>query len=221
MWGTSPQSLLDPNDRGRDWALSDMDVRHAVGINLSYPIPFRVDSKALGTIVNNWTLDGIGTFTSGLPFTARLSKGVSRNLASSLAERPNLIAGASKDPTNGTSAGCAGFPAGTKLGGADHFYDPCSFSLPLAGTYGSLGRNTIIGPGLADVDLALEKVFKLHEALNATFRAEVFNVMNHANFGLPNTTALAASGAANSSAGRISYTVTTSRQLQFALRISF
>ena len=107
------------------------------------------------------------------------------------------------------------------MGGPDHFYDPCSFSLPLAGTYGNVGRNTIIGPGVADVDLALEKSFKLHEKANVTFKAEVFNIMNHANFGLPNVNALAASGAANSSAGRITYTTTSSRQLQFALRITF
>ena len=71
------------------------------------------------------------------------------------------------------------------------------------------------------MDLALEKSFKLHEQANVTFKAEVFNIMNHANFGLPNTTALAAGGAANPSAGLIIYTTTSSRQLQFALRISF
>jgi hypothetical protein len=112
-------------------------------------------------------------------------------------------------------------PAGTKLGGADHFYDPCSFSLPAAGTYGNLGRNTIIGPGLADVDLAVEKNFRFHDKAGVNLRAEVFNVMNHPNFGLPNTTPLAASGDANPAAGRITYTTTSSRQIQLALRVNF
>ena len=217
----SPNALLDPEDRARDWGLAEIDSRHAVVGNFSYPLPFRAGSKALGIIANGWTFDGIGTFTAGMPFTARLAAAVSRDLSNTLAERPDLIAAARQNPNNGTTVGCAGIPAGQKLGTADRFYDPCSFSLPLAGTYGNLGRTTIIGPGVADVDLALEKGFKLREEANVTFKAELFNIMNHSNFGLPNTTALAASGAGNAAAGRITYTTTSSRQLQFALRISF
>jgi carboxypeptidase family protein/TonB-dependent receptor-like protein len=217
----SPSALLDPANRARDWGLSEFDSRHAVVANFSYPVPFRAGSNALGAVVNGWTLDGIGTFTAGLPFTARLAAAVSRDLSTQFSERPDLKPGASQNPNSGTSAGCPGFPAGTKLGGPGNFYDPCSFSLPLAGTYGNLGRNTIIGPGVADVDLALEKNFKLREKVNVTFRAELFNIMNHANLGLPNTTPLAAGGAASPSAGRITYTTTSARQLQFALRINF
>ncbi|OFV97502.1 MAG: hypothetical protein A3F68_03825 [Acidobacteria bacterium RIFCSPLOWO2_12_FULL_54_10] len=217
----SASALLDPEDRARDWGLSDFDSRHNVVLNFSYPVPFRASSKALGAVVNGWTLDGIGTFTAGLPFTARLASSVSRNLANNFAERPDLKPGASQNPNQGTSVGCAGIPAGQKLRTADRFYDPCSFSLPELGTYGYLGRNTIIGPGVANVDLSLEKRFQLREQVNVTFRAEVFNLMNHANFGLPNTTAVATSGAANAAAGRITYTTTSSRQIQFALRINF
>jgi len=93
--------------------------------------------------------------------------------------------------------------------------------LPIAGTYGNLGRNTLIGPKLADVDVALEKNFKLNERVGVVFRAEAFNILNHANFSLPNTSALSSSGAANPAAGNITLTATSSRQLQFALRVSF
>jgi hypothetical protein len=216
-----PASLLDPADRRRDWALSELDSRHAVVFNFSYPLPFRAGSKALGAVANGWTLDGIGTFTAGLPFSARLASAVSRSLNSTNADRPDLKPGASQNPTEGTTAGCAGIPAGQKLGTADRFYDPCGFSLPQAGTYGNLGRNTIVGPGVQSVDLALEKVFKPRENLSMTFKAEMFNIMNHANFGLPNTTPLTAAGAPNASAGRVTYTTTSSRQIQFALRIGF
>ena len=217
----SPQLTMDPFSRRRDYGLSDFDARHAVLANVSYPVPFRVGSKALGAVVNGWTLDGIVTLQSGMPFTARLSASVSRDGANVNSDRPSLKAGASPNPTSGISAGCSGFAAGTPVGTATHWYDPCAFSLPLAGTYGNLGRNTIIGPGLADVDLSLEKSFKLNERANATFRAEMFNIMNHANFGLPNTSAMSANGVANGSAGLITYTLTSSRQLQFALRITF
>jgi hypothetical protein len=212
---------MDPYDRGRDWGLSEFNVTNAVGYNLSYSIPIRVSAKVPGALINGWTLDSIGTFQAGMPLTARLSAAVSRDLSSSLAERPNLNSGANQNPTSGMSAGCAGFAAGAPVGSATNWYDPCAFSLPAAGTYGNVGRNTIIGPGVADVDIALEKNFKVHEEANVTFRAEMFNIMNHANFGLPNTSALAANGTANPAAGVITYTTTSSRQLQFAMRVSF
>jgi len=217
----SPSGVLDSNDPARDWGLSDYNVKHSVVGTFSYSPPFRADSKALGTVVNGWTLDGIATFQSGHPFTALLSTSQSMDDSTVLADRPNLNPGFSTSPTNGISSGCSGFIAGTPVRNANNWYDPCAFSLPVAGTYGSLGRNTIIGPGLEDVDLALEKGFNLRDKAKAMFRFEMFNIMNHTNLGLPNTTALAASGAANPSAGRITYTTTSSRQIQLALRISF
>jgi hypothetical protein len=92
--------------------------------------------------------------------------------------------------------------------------------LPTAGTWGNLGRGVFIGPGLADIDLSLFKGFKLRERLSAQFRGEVFNVANRANFASPNTTVFS-SGAISPSAGLISSTVTTSRQIQFGLKLIF
>jgi len=77
----------------------------------------------------------------------------------------------------------------------------------------------IIGPGLAEVDVPLEKNFRVRERANVTFRAEMFKVVNHTNFGLPTGSVLSVSGTANPSAGLITYTLTSSRQLQFALQI--
>jgi hypothetical protein len=104
---------------------------------------------------------------------------------------------------------------------ATRFYDPCGFSLPAAGTYGDLGRNTLIGPGVADVDLSLEKSFLIQEHKQLTFRYELFNIMNHTNLGLPNNSPLTSGGVPNATAGSIVYTTTTSRQTQFALRFTF
>jgi hypothetical protein len=217
----SPQASLNPYYLARDWGLADFDERHHVGFNFSYPFPFKMGSKGIGFLVNGWTLDGIGTFTTGMPFTARQGTPVSRDLAGNAAERPNLNPGFNSNPTSGVSAGCTGIAAGTPLGTATNWYDPCAFSAPAAGTYGSVGRNTIIGPGLQTLDMALEKNFKIRERGVVTFKAEMFNVLNHANFGLPNTTATTTTGTANPSGGLISYTVTSARQLQFALRIGF
>ena len=74
------------------------------------------------SVVSGWTIDGIGTFTAGLPFNALLTNAVSRDLNEVLAERPDLKPGASQNPNHGTSTGCAGFPAGSQLGGALNFF---------------------------------------------------------------------------------------------------
>jgi hypothetical protein len=197
---------LDPTDPGRDWALSAFDARHNFVFNFTYPLPFRFDSKVLGDVLSGWSINGIGTFTAGQPFTARLPTNNSRNGDQLTPDRPDLKPGANNDPI---------------LGGPDRYYDPNVFSLPLAGTYGNLGRNTIIGPGVASIDMSVEKSFQLHEKANLVFRAEIFNIMNQANFGLPSPTPLTATGAPSGSAGRITTTVNSSRQIQFGLRINF
>jgi hypothetical protein len=217
----SPSMQLDAGDRARDRGLSDLDSRHAFVLYFSYPLPFRANSQAFGAVVNGWTISGIGTFTAGLPFTTLLAAPVSRDGASNNNDRPDLKPGANQSPNEGTSVGCVGFPAGKKLGAADNFYDPCSFSLPLAGTYGNLGRNTLTGPGIAKVDFGLEKSFALGEQANLTFKTQVFNILNRANFGLPNNSPLKEDGSANPAAGRITYTTTSSRHVQFGLKINF
>jgi hypothetical protein len=220
----SDQNVLNPFDLRQDWGLSDFNVKHAVVGNLVYPLPFRAASRALGAVVNDWKLDGIATVQTGMPFTARITGAGPSQFDGNITNnpfRPNLIPGASNNPISGVSSGCPGFAAGTPVGNAKHWYDPCAFSLPANGTYGDLGRNTIIGPGFADLDLALEKGFPLTERINATFRAEFFNILNHTNYGLPNVSAMNGNGTAVGSAVLITYTLNSSRQLQFGLRVNF
>ena len=99
--------------------------------------------------------------------------------------------------TSGVSTGCgtgtSAIAAGTPLGTVARYYDPCAFSNPVAGVLGNLGRNTLRGPGFEDVDFSLVKdtsVRQLGEAGSVEFRAEVFNILNHPDFALPNRTAL-------------------------------
>jgi hypothetical protein len=218
----SGNAIMNPWNPKVDWGLSDYDSKNDFGFNATLPSPLHVDSRAFGPLINHWTLDVLGTFDTGLPFSARLTTSVSRDDSSILVERPNLNAGFSNNPIHGTTgAACTGIPAGQRLGGATMYFNPCAFANPTAGTYGDVGRNTIVGPPLKDLDLALEKIFRPTEKLNVTFRAEAFNSLNYANFGLPSVSALNAQGAPNASAGVITYTVTSSRQLQFALRFGF
>jgi hypothetical protein len=92
--------------------------------------------------------------------------------------------------------------------------------LPAAGTWGTLGRGTFTGPGLADVDVSLFKNAAINERAVLQFRAEVFNALNHANLGPPNATVFS-SGAINASAGLITATATPSRQIQLGLKLIF
>jgi hypothetical protein len=106
------------------------------------------------------------------------------------------------------------------LGSPNQWFNPNAFALPAAGTWGTLGRGTFTGPGLADVDVSLFKNTAVAEGVTLQFRAEFFNLLNHANFGPPNATLFSA-GAASASAGLITATATTSRQIQFGLKLIF
>jgi len=80
---------------------------------------------------------------------------------------------------------------------------------------------SLIGPGLIALDLAANKTFKLRERLIPQFRTEVFNSMNHPNFSIPAQRTVFSSTGAVGSAGLITSTRTSSRQLQFGLKLTF
>jgi hypothetical protein len=102
----------------------------------------------------------------------------------------------------------------------NQWFNPNAFALPAAGTFGNLGRGTLTGPGLAEVDLSLVKSTPISDKASVQFRAEVFNALNRANFGTPNAIVFA-NGVVSSSAGLITATATTSRQIQFGLKLIF
>jgi hypothetical protein len=87
-----------------------------------------------------------------------------------------------------------------------------------------LGRNTLIGPGVADVDFSVMKDFHFTEEKNLQFRAECFNIANHPNFQSPSTTTrqiFNLAGQLSSTAGVLTSTTTNSRQIQFGLKFIF
>jgi hypothetical protein len=232
----------NPFNRSGDRGLSAFDLRRNLVMNFTYDVPGShftgVAAKALG----GWQLGSILTLSDGTPLTALTGFSRSGDLARSISDRPNLVPGASQNPTSGTFAGCAAtsadaanpnfkFPIapGSPLGTPDLYFDPCAFIPAKAGFYGSLGRDTIIGPGFADLDFTLVKNTSITERWKAEFRAEVFNILNRANFGLPNNNIFATATAAIASAdvkalgtvGRIQSTTNPSRQIQFGLKILF
>ena len=177
-------------------------------------------------MLGGWRLGGILSYRKGTPFHPQVNVRVPGFLF--VGNRPNLRPGASNNPTHGVSAGCDGLAAGQKLGVPDHYFDPCAFSPPEPGTLGNAGRNTIIGPSAFTTDVSLQKDFvlsRLGAEKRLQFRAEIFNLPNHANFG---NTARGSSVVftgfpprPGATAGSVIRTATTSRQIQLALRLSF
>ncbi len=216
-----PDNLF--NERG----LANFDIRHSVVLNALYELPFGKSLRgASRQILTGWGVGSIGTFTSGVPFTVENSANRSQNKLSgaSFSDRPNLVAGASTNPTSGVSRGCAGVPAGTPVGTPTLYFDPCAFVPQPLGTFGNLGRNTLIGPGIASVDFSVTKNFPFSEQKNLQFRAECFNIANHPNFQAPSITTrqiFNLAGQLSSTAGVLTATTTSSRQIQFALKFTF
>jgi len=212
-----PNTVLDFLNPFRDRGLSAFDARHNFVLSATYPAPFKFQQKAMGWMFSGWELNGIGTFRVGEPFTGRVGSNLSANGDRWSPDRPNLNAGFSPNPTSGVSAGCGKIAQGTPLGTPDLYYDPCAFSRPAPGTYGNLGRNTIIGPGLFNTDASLAKVFKPTERLDVQFRAEVYNLFDQAHFYAPGFNVFAGS------AGHIVRLISTpgGRLMQFGLKVVF
>ena len=106
------------------------------------------------------------------------------------------------------------------------YFDPCAFALPEAGTYGNLGRNTVIGPGLTNFDFALVKNIPFLENKSVQFRAEAFNLFNHPSFNRPGALLEGVKLFTPSldripSAATIRSTLTDPRQIQFGLKFTF
>lgn len=221
---TRQYPLMRTSDRG----LSEFDIRHRLSVNYFYAIPVGRErrwwrSGTLAHLFGGWRLGGVFSFRTGTPFHPIVNIRTPGYLFA--ANRPNLRPGASNNPTEGITAGCSGAEPGQKLGGPDRYFDPCSFSAPPPGTLGTVGRNTIPGPSVLNMDLSLQKDVIFANEKRDQFRAEFFNVPNHPNFAPPprgSTIVFSgASGRPNPTAGRLLRTITTSRQIQFGLRFSF
>jgi len=157
--------------------------------------------------VSGWQLNTIVNLQSGFPFTPTLGFNQSRDGDTNNPDRPNMAPGRTlKD---------------VYLRTPEHWVDATAFALPLAGTYGNVGRNVLTGPNLKTVDVSMFKTTRVTEATTLQFRAEAFNVLNRANFGIPALVMLTPSGVPASSAGAITTTATTSRQIQLGLKLSW
>jgi hypothetical protein len=198
-------------------APSDFDVRNvfSANSNLTLPSPDKRFGKWAEPF-RGWTFTNIILARTGIPFTPILGGdplGLSTNAPFAFPDRVSNGNCTNGHNVNYLNTACFAFPGTFQ-------YAP-GLSGPLLGTS---RRNSIYGPGLFNWTTGLIKEVQASERLRVQFQAQAFNVTNHTNFANPQSTQLQvfnASGALLPTAGQLTLTSTTSRQLQFALKVLF
>jgi len=176
-----------------DRGLSDFDARHRFVFSGIYDLPFRGN-----LLIDGWQLATIVQFQSGSPVNIVTSNSTVNGIANTL--RPDVT---------GPIA---------QIGNVEKWFDTSVFTA--VPRFGNLGRNIVIGPGFSNTDLAVIKNTKVGETLRVQFRAEFFDLFNHANFGTPgNIVGTPAFGQITSTRFPTGESG-SSRQIQFAVKIS-
>ena len=223
-------SVFSPNPFDAKYNLgpAPWDVRHNWKFNTVYHLPGVASPGARKALLDGWWVSTVVSLQSGYPFTLSINQNRSRSgvgAGATNVDYPDIVPGVNPaDITKGVSRGCLGVPAGTPVGTPNLWYDPCAFTIPALGFLGNAGRNTLRGPGFANVNLAFVKDNSLGGSRRLELRFEVFNVLNRANLALPDRivySAIADVEAPIANAGRITTTNSPSRQLQFSSRLTF
>ena len=209
LFSPEPQ---DNNDFKAERGSGSSDIRHSVSYDLIYSLPVGRGRSLLGNVkgvadrlISGWQIASLGILHTGIADTVALGTNTFGN-GDFINQRPNAVAGV--DPYAQPQT-------------VNQWLNPAAFSMPATGTFGNLGRNTIFGPGLAQIDFSVLKDTPITERTKLQFRAEIFNLANHPNFAQPNTTFGSPSfGEIFNTIGR-TLGMGTSRQIQLALRFNF
>ena len=191
-----PFPLLDSNRR-LDRGNSDVDLRLRWILTATYAPSFHWSgNRFTGALVKDWQFNGILAMQSGQTFT--VDNASARDNTGS-GDRPNIVG----DPHDIART-------------INKWFDVTAFAPQPLYTVGNVGRNTMYGPPMKQLDFSTFRDFKLRESMTLQFRTELFNILNHPNFGLP------AADLGNSNFGVISDTGNyLSRNIQFALKLVF
>jgi len=211
-----PPDLFSPYNRFLNRGPAAFSLHHQFNANFTYQLPFgsgqRFGSGASGwrnQVIGGWQWNGIVNAQGGFPFTPLIAFNNSGTGDQNVVDVPNW---------NSDFKGLALSRT------VDHWFDPKAFRMPIAGTFGNVSRGALRGPGLVDVDTSLFKKIRISERWNLQLRAEAFNIFNHSNFAFPNQVVFEGNSSSyrySDSAGAITNTATTSRQLQLALKLLF
>jgi len=210
--GNEPSNIPSPYDRKRlNRGVASFSVLHQFNAYYSYQLPFGngqrfgSGSGVLDKLIGGWQWNGSLRAAGGFPFTPLAGSNVTGTGDASNSDVPNW------NPN---------FKGPVILGRPDRWFDSRAFVLPAQGTFGNVARGSLRGPGLFNIDTSLFKNVRITEGLKVQFRTEAFNVLNHPNFAYPNEVVFQGTEY-SSSGGVITNTATTSRQIQFALKLLF
>jgi hypothetical protein len=255
--GNNPYNLVENK------AVSCQDVPQSMHLSLLYHLPNFASEKIVSKVTNGWWFGNIVTINGGFPFTPLVSQdrsfsgvitqsnatyanlNTAANIAATTTANPGFVP--VKDPSTGSPYNWIPFDPNTViLGTPQNWFNPLMFGQQALGTEPNTPRDTLRGPGVGEWDLSINKDTKLKflgEQGALQFRAEIFNLLNRANFGPPSNsvfggtvtnTALAGNAGGNIQAptgssatkplgtvGQITTTSTKSRQIQLALKVVF
>ena len=214
LGGGESQEPQNAACRQCEFGSTNQDIRHTLTVNWVYELPigkdhrFLADGGILEHVFGGWQLSGVMQARTGRPLTITVNRsggdlpdGNNRN------QRPDIVPGVNPYPENKTPG---------------QWLNIAAFAVPARGTWGNAGRNILRGPGLLQLDIALQKRFTINGSRNFQFRWEAFNVFNRLNLGNPGTNI-----SAPAQFGRITgplnngYGTGTARQMQFMFRVNF
>ena len=222
-WNTSvsantPAYVMVPSLPHLDYGAAATDIRHSFAVNGTYDLPFGRGQSLFAQagsvadrLIAGWQLATIASLQSGFPFSPQLGYNPTNSGDTRNPVRPNV----------NTNFRGALYTGGSTAARANRYFNPNAFSPPAAGAVGDVRRDTLTGPGYADWDLSLLKSTQLHEAVRLQFRAEVFNILNHTNLSTPNEVVYTSASQQSPTAGVITATNGTSRQIQLGLKLLF
>jgi Carboxypeptidase regulatory-like domain len=227
--GTNPGALYYPlpGTAKLDWGLSQLNLNDSFTASVLYDLPFGKGKKygsswsgATNAVLGHWQVNVIERATSGFPLFVVDSgggAGVDFSYNGDSFQRPNEVGDPNKAGNEGGNTGCP-----TQIHTLQNWFNPCAFAKAPAGELGTAPRAPVYGPRFVNTDFSVIKNFPFRESMSLQFRAEFFNLFNHAQFFL---NGFADTGQQDintpSSFGVVNNTVNNPRLIQFALRLNF
>ncbi|RXH54681.1 Oar protein [Granulicella sibirica] len=208
-WGSRAGTLQyqDPYNFGANYGPSNFDIRNAWKGSVIYNLPvgkgaqFLNNNRYVDAAIGGWRVSATFQLQDGNPFTPTINSGLdnsnSLSSGSNFRLRPNLVG--NPMPQHRT---------------LQEYFNTAAYATPAANTYGTVGRNSLYGPGYESFNASLGKTFHYNEIIGLSIRADVNNILNHPTFGLPNTDT-------TNGGGQITSTSNQSRNMQLSARFAF
>jgi hypothetical protein len=216
-----------PGTAKLDWGLSQLNLNDSFTASILYDLPFGKGKKfgghwgsATNAILGNWQVDLIERATSGFPLFVVDSADESGTFFSyngNTFQRPNEVGDPNKAGNESGNTGCP-----TQIHTLQNWFNPCAFAKAPLGELGTAPHAPVYGPRFVNTDFSVIKGFPFREGMSLQFRAEFFNLFNHAQFFLNGVSGKGEQDINTpSSFGVVNNTVNNPRLVQFALKLLF